>query len=182
MHKPSRVSPLEFESLKKQLSEAYAKLRFIQSRRAIHKTPQTEMDLTRTNQLIAQIIDVIKPNMQTPSRPQLESKGTQTETSQGDSTETSQGTSTETSDTEEEESEEMVEKRLSIISYYIGDGQDSDEQVARLEERIGNMSPDEVNTLYQQLQEGTELQTNIPRARKAIIRENLRRRIRSRRR
>ena len=73
----NRAHPLEIESYKKQLSEAYATLHFLMKKRVVHSTPQTEMELTRTNQLIQKLLDVLKPNQVTPSIPQ--ERATQTE-------------------------------------------------------------------------------------------------------
>ena len=73
----NRAHPLEIESYKKQLSEAYATLHFLMKKRVVHSTPQTEMELARTNQLIQKLLDVLKPNQVTPSIPQ--ERSTQTE-------------------------------------------------------------------------------------------------------
>jgi len=73
----NRAHPLEIESYKKQLSEAYATLHFLMKKRVVHSTPQTEMELARTNQLIQKLLDVLKPNQVTPSIPQ--ERATQTE-------------------------------------------------------------------------------------------------------
>ena len=73
----NRAHPLEIESYKKQLSEAYAILHFLMKKRVVHSTPQTEMELARTNQLIQKLLDVLKPNQVTPSIPQ--ERSTQTE-------------------------------------------------------------------------------------------------------
>ena len=73
----NRAHPLEIESYKKQLSEAYAILHFLMKKRVVHSTPQTEMELARTNQLIQKLLDVLKPNQVTPSIPQ--ERATQTE-------------------------------------------------------------------------------------------------------
>jgi hypothetical protein len=82
--KRNQPHPLEIESYKKQLSEAYATLHFLMKKRAIHKTPQTEVELSRTNQLIQKLLDILTPkkpileaNKPTPSIPQ--NKSTQTE-------------------------------------------------------------------------------------------------------
>ena len=73
----NRAHPLEIESYKKQLSEAYAILHFLMKKRVVHSTPQSEMELARTNQLIQKLLDVLKPNQVTPSIPQ--ERSTQTE-------------------------------------------------------------------------------------------------------
>ena len=97
----NRAHPLEIESYKKQLSEAYATLHFLMKKRVVHSTPQTEMELARTNQLIQKLLDVLKPNQVTPSIPQ--ERSTQTEgtgerppISEFDATEETSSVSTET--------------------------------------------------------------------------------------
>ena len=72
----NRAHPLEIESYKKQLSEAYATLHFLMKKRVVHWTPQTETELSRTNQLIQKLLDILKPNEKTPSIPQQRSIAT----------------------------------------------------------------------------------------------------------
>ena len=170
-HKPHHVSPLEVEGLKKQLGEAYAMLHFLQKNRSLHRSPQNDAELVQTNNLIQKLIDAIGlHNQKTPSKPQMNSQGTQTDkvgggtqaeagtqTTPGPSeagTQTTPGTSeagTQTPNRQiipvntEEDSEELELKKINLISYYIGEGQDTEEQIKALEDRIGNMTEEEID-------------------------------------
>ena len=125
----NRAHPLEIESYKKQLSEAYATLHFLMKKRVVHSTPQTEMELARTNQLIQKLLDVLKPNQVTPSIPQ--ERSTQTERppiSEFDATEYS-SVSTET----------YIQAGQDIAYSYLY-FQDPEQDLDALAKKVGSMS------------------------------------------
>jgi len=144
--KPKRTSPLEVEGLKKQLSEAYATMHFLTNRRAQHPSPQTDMELTRTNQLIQQLLDVLRPNQITPSEPQAKAtQGTQTEEPQESKGTQAEGTQEEEEPTDDGTMEsELDEKRQQLYDYYVGQDY-TDEQLNRVESTILNMDEDQLD-------------------------------------
>ena len=115
-------------------------LHFLQKTRSLHQSPQNDAELVQTNILIQKLIEAIGlHNQKTPSEPQMNSQGTTSEA--GTQTPNRQIIPVNT----EEDSEELELKKINLISYYIGEGQDTEEQIKALEDRIGNMTEEEID-------------------------------------
>ena len=78
-------TPLDYESLQKQIVESKSIIAFLMKRRQIMKNSDTEMELSKTNQHLRELITVLKErgNVPTPSIPQkiateVKTIGTQT--------------------------------------------------------------------------------------------------------
>ena len=114
-------------------------LHFLQKTRSLHPSPKNDAELVQTNILIQKLIDAIGlHNQKTPSKPQMNAQGTPPDKAEA-------GTQTPNRQIIPVNTEELELKKINLISYYIGEGQDTEEQIKALEDRIGNMTEEEID-------------------------------------